>query len=235
MTAYHEAGHALVARMLAHSDPVHKVSIIARGMMGGYTRVLPDEDRLFWTRSQFKDMLAYALGGYVAEKLVFKELSTGAGNDIERASNVARRMVTEFGMSDELGPLALGKKEELVFLGREISEQRNYSDEVAYKIDQEIRRLIDEAYERAEAVLTEHMDKLKAISELLIERETIDADEMEALFTAPRPQAELYGPPYEEVQFPQAARSVMPDADKVAEQPSAPPAPPRLQAGPQPA
>jgi cell division protease FtsH len=236
MTAYHEAGHALVARMLPHSDPVHKVSIIARGMMGGYTRVLPDEDRLFWTRSQFKDMLAYALGGYAAEKLVFKELSTGAGNDIERASNVARRMVTEFGMSDELGPLALGKKEELVFLGREISEQRNYSDEVAYKIDQEIRRLIDEAYARAEAVLVQHMDKLKAIAELLIERETIDADEMEALFTTPRPKAELFGPPYEEIQIPQAARSVLPEADKMAEPPAAPSAPPpRLQAGPQPA
>jgi cell division protease FtsH len=232
MTAYHEAGHALVARMLPHSDPVHKVSIIARGMMGGYTRVLPDEDRLFWTRSQFKDMLAYALGGYVAEKLVFNELSTGAGNDIERASNVARRMVTEFGMSDELGPLALGKKEELVFLGREISEQRNYSDEVAYKIDQEIRRLIDEANLRAETVLTQHIDKLKLLSDLLIERETIDADEIEALFTElPRPTPQLFGPPYAEGPQAQAARSLLSDRDKVAETPPAP----RLQAGPQPA
>ncbi|MCC6625890.1 MAG: ATP-dependent zinc metalloprotease FtsH [Chloroflexi bacterium] len=235
MTAYHEAGHALVARMLPHSDPVHKVSIIARGMMGGYTRVLPDEDRLFWTRSQFKDMLAYALGGYVAEKLVFNELSTGAGNDIERASNVARRMVTEFGMSDELGPLALGKKEELVFLGREISEQRNYSDEVAYKIDQEIRRLIDEAYDRAEAVLNLHMDKLKSIADLLIERETIDSDEMEALFTTPRPTPELYGPPYTDVPVTQAARSITPDANPTIESPPAAPSPPRLHPGPQPA
>jgi cell division protease FtsH len=177
-------------------------------------------------------MLAYALGGFVAEKLVFNELSTGAGSDIERASNVARRMVTEFGMSDELGPLALGKKEELVFLGREISEQRNYSDEVAYKIDQEIRRLIDEAYERAETVLTVHMDRLKAIADLLIERETIDAEEMESLFTDPRPVPVLQGPPYGDVPVAQAARSILPGDTPVAEPP---PAPPRLQPGAQPA
>jgi cell division protease FtsH len=235
MTAYHEAGHALVARMLPHADPVHKVSIIARGMMGGYTRVLPDEDRLFWTRSQFKDMLAYALGGYVAEKLVFNELSTGASNDIERISNTARRMVTEFGMSDELGPLALGKKEELIFLGREINEQRNYSDEVAYKIDQEIRRLIDEAYARCETILNEHMDKLKAIADLLIERETIDADEMESIFTEPRPQPTLYGPPYTTGPLPQAARSIVPDAAGRGDGKPESPAPPRLQPGAQPA
>jgi cell division protease FtsH len=231
MTAYHEAGHALVARMLPHADPVHKVSIIARGMMGGYTRVLPEEDRLFWTRSQFKDMLAYALGGYVAEKLVFNELSTGASNDIERISSTARRMVTEFGMSEELGPLALGKKEELVFLGREISEQRNYSDEVAYKIDQEIRRLVDEAYERAEAVLVQHMDKLKAMADLLIERETIDADEIETLFTEPRPQPQLVGPPFSE--YVPANRPATPTNGGSEKAPEAPPS--FLQPGPQPA
>ena len=152
MTAYHEAGHALVARMLAHSDPVRKVSIVARGMAGGYTRTVPDEDRMFKTQAQFRDDIAVFMAGQVAEQLVFEEISTGASNDIERATNIARRMVTEFGMSS-LGPLAYGKKDEMVFLGREISEQRNYSDQVAFKIDEEVRRIIDEAHERATQVI----------------------------------------------------------------------------------
>jgi len=195
MTAYHEAGHALVARMLPNSDPVRKVSIVARGMMGGYTRVVPDEDRLFKTKAQFEDDLAVFMAGHVAEQIVFEEQSTGAANDIERATAVARRMVTEFGMSDQLGPLAFGKKDELVFLGREISEQRNYSDEVAYQIDQEIRRLIDKAEQLARTIITEHIDKLQTIAELLIQKETIEGDEMEALFDSPRPQPDLVGPP----------------------------------------
>jgi cell division protease FtsH len=194
MTAYHEAGHALAARMLAHADPVHKVSIVARGMMGGYTRVLPEEDRFFWTKAQFEDMLAYFMGGHVAEEIVFREISTGASNDIERATGLARRMVTEYGMSKTLGPLAFGRKEELVFLGREINEQRNYSDEIAFEIDKEIRQLIDEAYVRAKELLVEHRDKLDAIAMLLMERETIEADELEALFDSPRPQPTLSGP-----------------------------------------
>ncbi|ACZ38214.1 ATP-dependent zinc metalloprotease FtsH [Sphaerobacter thermophilus] len=195
MTAYHEAGHALVARMLPHADPVHKVSIVARGMMGGYTRVLPEEDRFFWTKKQFEDQLAVFMGGHVAEELVFQEISTGAANDIERATNLARRMVTEYGMSKTLGPLAFGRKEELVFLGREINEQRNYSDEVAYMIDQEIRSLIDTAYKRAHEILSQHMDKLEAIAMLLMEAETIDGHELEALFDEPRPRPQLVGPP----------------------------------------
>ncbi|MGH2534038.1 MAG: ATP-dependent zinc metalloprotease FtsH [Thermomicrobiales bacterium] len=195
MTAYHEAGHALVARMLPHSDPVRKVSIVARGMMGGYTRVVPDEDRLFKTKRQFEDELAVFMAGHVAESLVFEEQSTGAANDIERATMVARRMVTEFGMSANLGPLAFGKKDELVFLGREISEQRNYSDEVAYQIDQEIRTLIDTAHLRARDVLTEHFDKLESIAELLIANETIESEDLEALFDSPRPAPDLVGPP----------------------------------------
>src|SRR5918997_1016872 len=146
MTAYHEAGHALVARMLAHADPVRKGSIVARGMMGGYTRVVPDEDRLFKTKAQFEDELAVYMAGHVAEDMVFEEQSTGAANDIERATGLARRMVTEFGMSRTLGPRAFGKKDELIFLGREINEQRNYSDEVAFQIDQEIRELIERAH-----------------------------------------------------------------------------------------
>ena len=137
ITAYHESGHALVGRMLKNHDPVHKVSIIARGMMGGYTRFLPAEDRYFWTKSQFEDMIAAALGGHVAEVLIFGEMSTGPQNDIERATNLARKMVCEFGMSERLGPLALGHKEEMIFLGREIGEQKNYSEKVAESIDEE--------------------------------------------------------------------------------------------------
>ncbi len=195
MTAYHEAGHALVARMLPHADPVRKVSIVARGMMGGYTRVVPDEDRLFKTKRQFEDELAVFMAGHVAETMVFDEQSTGAANDIERATILARRMVTEFGMSEKLGPLAFGKKDELVFLGREISEQRNYSDEVAFQIDGEIRLLVDRAHERARDVVTSHFTQLESIAELLVREETIEGDELEALFDSPRPKPTLVGPP----------------------------------------
>jgi cell division protease FtsH len=195
MTAYHEAGHALVARMLPNSDPVRKVSIVARGMMGGYTRVVPDEDRLFKTKKQFEDELSVFMAGQVAETMVFEEQSTGAANDIERATMIARRMVTEFGMSKTLGPLAFGKKDELVFLGREISEQRNYSEEVAFQIDREIRELIDAAHERAKEVLTAEFDKLESIAKLLVQEETIEGDELEALFDSPRPKPDLVGPP----------------------------------------
>src|SRR5919112_192873 len=195
MTAYHEAGHALVARMLAHADPVRKVSIVARGMMGGYTRVVPDEDRLFKTKAQFEDELAVYMAGHVAEDMVFEEQSTGAANDIERATGLARRMVTEFGMSRTLGPRAFGKKEELIFLGREINEQRNYSDEVAYQIDQEIQELIDAAHERARVIVEGNTDKLKAIADLLLEKETIEGEELEELFETPRPRPDLVGPP----------------------------------------
>jgi cell division protease FtsH len=195
MTAYHEAGHALVARMLPNADPVRKVSIVARGMAGGYTRVVPDEDRMFKTKNQFEDDLAVFMAGQVAESMVFDELSTGASNDIERATAVARRMVTEFGMSESLGPLAFGKKDELVFLGREISEQRNYSDEIAYQIDREIRMLIDRAHEKARAIISEHFDRLEAIAKLLVDKETIEHEELEELFDGPRPAPTLVGPP----------------------------------------
>jgi cell division protease FtsH len=195
MTAYHEAGHALVARMLPNADPVRKVSIVARGMMGGYTRVVPDEDRLFKTKAQFEDELAVYMAGHVAEDMVFEEQSTGAANDIERATAMARRMVTEFGMSRTLGPRAFGKKDELVFLGREISEQRNYSDEIAFQIDQEIRELIDAAHERARLIVETQVDKLQAIAELLLAEETIEGEQLEALFESPRPRPDLVGPP----------------------------------------
>ncbi len=194
MTAYHEAGHALVARMLPHADPVRKVSIVARGMAGGYTRMVPDEDRLFKTKAQFEDDIAVFMAGQIAEQLVFEEISTGASNDIERATVIARRMVTEFGMS-ELGPLAFGKKDEMVFLGREISEQRNYSDEVAYKIDQQVREIVDRGHQRALEIIQRHFDRLEAIARLLIREETIEDEQLEALFDSPRPKPDLVGPP----------------------------------------
>ena len=236
MTAYHEAGHALVARMLPHADPVHKVSIVARGMMGGYTRVLPEEDRFFWTKKQFEAQLAVFMGGHVAEELVFQEVSTGAANDIERATNLARRMVTEYGMSKRLGPLAFGKKEELIFLGREISEQRNYSDQIAYEIDQEVRQLIEEAYQRAKDILLQHMDKLEKIAMMLVERETLEGSEIEALFDEPRPRPELVGPP---LTRPAAVIAVEQRQDgregqvQAPQQPSSPSPPPQIR--PQPA
>jgi cell division protease FtsH len=202
MTAYHEAGHALAARMLPHSDPVRKVSIVARGMAGGYTMIVPDEDRMFHTKREFEDRIAGLMAGRIAEDLVFHEQSTGASNDIERATSMARRMVTEFGMSEKLGPLALGKKEELVFLGREISEQRNYSDTIAYEIDKEVRRIVDEASERSRTILTEHFDRLEAIAQLLIREETIESEQLEEVFDVPRPRPVLQGPPHGRAQAP---------------------------------
>jgi cell division protease FtsH len=188
ITAYHEVGHALVARMLANCDPVQKISIVARGMMGGYTRFLPREDRYLWTRNQFRDNLASLLGGHVAEKIVFGDVSTGAENDIERATNMSRKMVCEYGMSEKLGPRAFGHKEELVFLGREIGEQRNYSEAIAQQIDSEIKELIDNAYARAFEILTRYRDKLTEISEHLMKDETIDAERFEEFFRSNPPQ-----------------------------------------------
>ena len=158
--AYHEGGHAVVQRILPKCDPVAKVTIISRGMALGYTMALPTEDRYLQSKTEFEDKIAGLLGGNVAERLIFGDTTTGASNDIEKATDLARRMVTEFGMSDKLGPLSFGKRDELVFLGREIGEQRNYSDEVAKTIDEEVRAIIDKAYERATEVLTTHRDKL---------------------------------------------------------------------------
>jgi cell division protease FtsH len=174
ITAYHEVGHALVARMLPNIDPVHKITIVARGLAGGYTRLLPTEDRYLYSKSQFEETLAWSLGGHAAEQLIFGEVTTGASNDIERATALARQMVTQFGMSDRIGPLALGKKEELVFLGREIGEQRNYSEAMAQEIDSEVRNLMNRAYSVAREVLIRHKDKLVTVSEKLINEETIE-------------------------------------------------------------
>jgi len=183
--AYHEAGHAVVMHLLPESDPVHKVSIIARGMAGGYTLALPEEDRTLYAKRKFEADLAGLLGGRAAEEIAFNDVTTGASNDLERATNMARSMVTRWGMSTKLGPMVYGKKEELVFLGREISEQRDYSDAVAQEIDGEVRRLIGEAYDRARSLLTEYRDKLDAIARRLMEVETIDSAEFERIFPTP--------------------------------------------------
>jgi len=182
ITAYHEAGHALVAKMLPHADLVHKISIVARGMMGGYTRLLPTEDRYLMTRSQFEDMLATLLAGHTAEGLIFNEMTTGSQNDIGEATKLARKMVTEYGMSDKLGPRTFGDKQELVFLGREISEQRDYSEDVAKLIDNEVNRIIGEARDAAQKILIENKSKLTLIAERLIAQETLEGEELDALF-----------------------------------------------------
>ncbi len=185
ITAYHEAGHAMVAKMLPNADPVHKISIVARGMSLGHTRQLPIEDRYLMTRSQFNDMIATLLAGQTAEKLVFKEISTGAANDIKRATDLAHRMVTDFGMSEKLGPRSFGEKQEMVFLGREIAEQRDYSEKVAQEIDEEVQAIIQGAHNQAERILTKNKDRLTHIAERLIAQETIEGDELEAVFTEP--------------------------------------------------
>jgi cell division protease FtsH len=193
--AYHEGGHAVVQRVLPKCDPVAKVTIISRGMALGYTMALPTEDRYLQSKSEFEDKIAGLLGGTASERLIFGDTTTGASNDIEKATDLARRMVTEFGMSEKLGPLAFGKRDELVFLGREIGEQRNYSDDVAKQIDEEVRAIIDRAYERAIEVLTIHKDKLVALAERLVAEETVDSDEFEKLFMDLPPKQDLHGTP----------------------------------------
>ena len=176
ISAYHEAGHALVAASLPHADPVHKVSIVSRGRAAGYTMKLPSEDRHLYTRSYFLDELASALGGYAAEKLVFNELTTGPHDDLKKATDLARSLVTRFGMSDKVGPMTFGEQEEMIFLGRELGTSRNYSEETARMIDGEIKRLMDEAFERAKKVLPRRRETLDAIAAVLIEKETIERE-----------------------------------------------------------
>ena len=187
LTAYHEAGHALVAHLLPNADPPFKVTIVARGQTGGHTRYLPAEDRRLWTKSQFEAMLAAALGGRVAEEVVFNETTTGATNDLEQATNIAKTMVTRYGMSEKLGPRTFGKREELVFLGKEITEQRDYSDSVAETIDDEVHSIIDAAYKTAIRLITAHKNKLTQLSKYLIDNETIEDEELNKLFDSPAP------------------------------------------------
>ena len=181
MIAYHEAGHALVAHVLPNTDPVHKISVIPRGRALGYTLTLPEQDKFLATREELFDELSMLLGGRVAEELVVGDITTGAANDIERATKVARQMVTEYGMSDRLGPLTLGQKQHEIFLGRDIATTPDYSDQVAFEIDTEVRQLIDEAHDMALEILNEYRSKLDEIATTLIERETIEKDDVERL------------------------------------------------------
>jgi cell division protease FtsH len=181
LVSYHEAGHALVSYFLPHSDPVHKISIIPRGRTGGYTLLLPKEDRYYATKSQLLDQITMLLGGRVAEAMVLDEISTGAQNDLERVTEIARKMTMEYGMSDALGPLTLGRKQDTPFLGRDISRDRNYSENVASAIDQEVRRIVDECYQRAETILADGRDGLHLVANTLFEQETIEGREFESL------------------------------------------------------
>lgn len=181
ITAHHEAGHALVAASLPHADPVHKISIVSRGRAGGYTLKLPSEDRHLYSRAYLLDEMAVSLGGYVAEELIFGDLTTGASDDLRKATDVARSLVTRFGMSEKIGPMVLGEKEEMIFLGREIGTERNYSEDTARLIDQEVKHLITQAHIRAKDILTKRRNKLEEIAKVLIAKETIEREEFNQL------------------------------------------------------
>jgi cell division protease FtsH len=183
--AYHEAGHAVVANAIAEADPVQKVTIVGRGQAGGVTWFRPDEDRILMSRKKMMATLAYALGGRAAEELVFDDITSGASGDIEQVTRMARSMVTRLGMSSDLGPMVYGQAQELVFLGREISEQRDYSDDVANQIDREVRKIIDEAYGQARAILAEYREKLDEIANKLLEVESLTREDFEAIFPPP--------------------------------------------------
>ncbi|SMC28977.1 membrane protease FtsH catalytic subunit [Clostridium acidisoli DSM 12555] len=181
LTAFHEAGHAVVMKLLPNSVPVHQISIVPRGMAGGYTMQLP-EDTSYMSRSRLEDDIVGLLGGRVAEKLVIGDISTGAKNDIDRASSIARKMVMEYGMSDNLGPISFGTDQDEVFLGRDLGKNRNFSEEVGSQIDTEVRTLITDAYKKAETLLTDNMNKLKSVAEALLDKEKLEAEEFEEIF-----------------------------------------------------
>ncbi|MDD2352133.1 MAG: ATP-dependent zinc metalloprotease FtsH [Candidatus Caldatribacteriota bacterium] len=182
IVAYHESGHALVAKLLPNGDPVHKVSIIPRGSAAlGYTLQLPTEDRFLISKSELMQRLSVLLGGRVAEEIIFKDITTGAQNDLERATKIARQMVTEFGMSETIGPMTLGRKEHQIFLGRDISEDRNYSDEIAFQIDKEVEKIIENAYSKAKEILIKNKRKLKKVATTLLQKETLEGEELDSL------------------------------------------------------
>jgi len=202
IVAYHEAGHALVGYQLPHTDPVHKVSIIPRGRAGGYTLMFPEEDRYYMTRSELLDRVSTLLGGRVSEKLVLNDISTGAQNDLERATQIVRQMIMEYGMSDSLGPITLGRKQDQVFLGRDLGRDRDYSEEIAKAIDQEIRKTIDDCYQRAQDILEEDRSKLEKIARALLEKETLNSKEIKALVEGrelPEPEEEADQEPGDKV------------------------------------
>jgi cell division protease FtsH len=181
ITAYHEMGHALVGHFLEHTDPIHKITIVSRGQALGLTISLPTEDRYLTTRTALMHQMAMTLGGRAAEEIVFHEVTTGAANDLEKVTSTSKSMIMRFGMSEKLGPRVLGHSNEQPFLGRDFSAQADYSEEIAREIDDEIRRVIEESHELALTVLREHMDDLHKVSQILIERETIDKDQFERL------------------------------------------------------
>jgi len=184
LAAYHEAGHAVLGKLLPHADPPHKVTILPRGMALGYVISAPPEDKYTYTKSELLDKITQALGGRVAEEIIFGEVTTGAQNDFEQVTELARKMVTEYGMSEKLGPLSLGKRHGPVFLGRDLVETRNYSEEVAFQIDQEVRRIVDECYEKAKRILTENRDKLERVATALLEKESLESGELTFLLEA---------------------------------------------------
>jgi cell division protease FtsH len=191
ITAYHEMGHAIVGNYLEHSDPVHKISVISRGQALGYTISMPTEDRFLTTRAELVDTMAMTLGGRAAEEIVFGEITTGASNDIEKVTATAKQMVMRFGMSEKLGPRVFGHDHGQPFLGREFSTEPDYSDEIAREIDDEVRRIIEGAHQRARGILTEHRDHLDSISDILVRRETIEKHQFEGLL-AGKTEAELF-------------------------------------------
>ncbi len=184
LVAYHEAGHAVVSRFLPTQDPVHQISIVPRGMAGGYTMYRPTEDKSFMSRTEMVENIVSLLGGRVAEKLILDDISTGASNDIERATKIARAMVTKYGMSERVGTITLGQNQEEVFLGRDFAQAKEYSEETAGIIDEEVKSIIDAAYNRAESILREHIDKLHSVAGVLLEKEKIDGDEFDAIFNS---------------------------------------------------
>ena len=223
--AYHEGGHAVVQRVLPKCDPVQKVTIISRGMALGYTMALPTEDRYLQSKSEFEDKIAGLLGGNVSERMIFNDTTTGSSNDIEKATDLARRMVTEFGMSDRLGPLSFGKRDEMIFLGRSMGEQRDYSDEIAKTIDEEVRAIVDRAYERASQVLETHRDRLEALAQKLIAEETVDREGFESLFSDLPPKEDLHGLPPRQHRPEGGTPLEVPTAVKAAPKPKSSPAP----------
>jgi cell division protease FtsH len=193
ITAYHEMGHAIVGNFLEHSDPVHKISVISRGQALGYTISMPAEDRFLTTRAELLDTMAMTLGGRAAEEIVFGEITTGASNDIEKVTQTAKQMVMRFGMSEKLGPRVFGHDHGQPFLGREFSTEPDYSDEIAREIDDEVRRIIEGAHQRARNILTEHRERLDSISAILVRRETIEKHQFEGLL-AGQTEADVFGP-----------------------------------------
>jgi len=204
VTAIHEAGHALLTVLLPHADPIHKVTIIPRGMALGLTQQLPADEKHNYSRDYLNDQIAILLGGRIAEELTLNSLTTGAGNDLERATELARRMVCEWGMSDAMGPLTFGKKEEQIFLGREIAQHQDYSEDTALRIDQEVKRFVTDNYKRSHRLLSESKETLVKIADALLAREVLDAEQVRRLAS---------GQPLEDAPPPVVSRPVVAEDD----------------------